>query len=148
MRIDPNPVAVASAALVATSSATPVEEGKVAPSARELGHGIKVTLSEQAQARPAESNQTDAAQESDLPDHIKNLLKHIREIKAQIAEKQAELAALQRAATDPQQVKQLQQRLTSLSSSLTSAYVSLAQALDDGTLSDEQKVAVLNMSMG
>lgn len=146
MRIDSIPTPVPSALPAATAVGVPQEEHEEVKSIRELGQGIKVTLSERAQARSA-SSQSQAAEDSDLPDHVRNLLKQIRELKAQIVEKQAELAALQRAAADPEQIKQVQQQLASLSGALTSAYAILAQALDDDSLSDEQKMTALNMSM-
>lgn len=147
MRIDSTPTLVTSTSPAAAPVAAPEGQQEQAKSVRELGQGIKVTLSEQAQARAASSNKDQAVADSDLPDTIKSLIEHIRELKAQIAAKQTELAALQRAAADPEQVKQVQQQLSSLTSALTTAYASLATALDDDSLSDDQKMAALNMSI-
>ncbi|SDR85236.1 hypothetical protein SAMN05216271_0567 [Halopseudomonas sabulinigri] len=145
MRID----TLAAVPATAITLAEPTDSVKAAQAdLKEIGQGIKVTLSEQAQAKSAASQREQDVDDSGLPDHIKELIKHIRELKAQIAEKQAELAALQQANADPAQLQKLQQQLSSLMSALTSAYASLAKALKDGTLSDEQKMTALQLSNG
>jgi len=149
MRIDSIPAAAAAASASPARTPEVTNQDAEAPSTsvRELGQGIKVTLSERAQARASASKADQAVEESNLPDTIKSLLKRIRELKAQIAEQQAQLSELQRAGADPEQIKAAQQQLSSLNSALTTAYASLAQAMDGDSLSDEQKQQAMSLSM-
>ena len=147
MRIDSISAAATSALPARPQALTTQETEERSTPVRELGQGIKVTLSERAQARASASKADQAVEESNLPDTIKSLLKRIRELKAQIAEQQAQLSELQRAGADPEQIKAAQQQLSSLNSALTTAYASLAQAMDGDSLSDEQKQQAMSLSM-
>ena len=82
MRIDSIPAAAASASPARTPEVTNQDAEAPSTSVRELGQGIKVTLSERAQARASASKADQAVEESNLPDTIKSLLKRIRELKA------------------------------------------------------------------
>lgn len=124
-------------------SAGEVKDAGEKPAVQDFRDGIRVTLSERARAQSDKAQKSNDVDNSDLPDNIKQLIKMIRELKAQIAEKQAELAALmQDQSLDPEardlQAKALQSELATLIGALASAHVSLAKAMRDQDLSDEQ----------